>query len=85
MSRKQQAAGFVQPPVSCVALEVTTPKLKITSSSSLSFSLPSSPWWGSFVERSKTQQNDSHKNIPYAYGKVPPVAAAFTRDWEQVL
>jgi len=41
ISRKQKAAGHVQPPISCVALEVATPKRKITSSSSLSFSLSS--------------------------------------------
>lgn len=41
MSRKQKAAGHVQPPISCVALKVATPKHKITSSSSLSFSLSS--------------------------------------------
>ena len=37
LSGKQKAAGHVQPPISCVA--VATPKRKITSSSSLSFSL----------------------------------------------
>jgi hypothetical protein len=39
ISRKQKAAGHVQPPISCVA--VATPKHKTTSSSSLSSSLPS--------------------------------------------
>jgi hypothetical protein len=53
-SGKQKAAGHVQPPISCVA--VATPKQKITSSSSLSFSLLSSPCWSSCVESSKTRQ-----------------------------
>src|ERR1700682_4331784 len=40
---KRKAAGHVQPPISCAAHKVATLKRKITSSSSLSFSLPSSP------------------------------------------